>query len=222
MKWHYVITTFSHAPKVKKLLRKCIASLPLDAIYNIYDGHDFTSIAQMWNTAIQKFLLNGTNDYLIILGEDLECIGDTGKILSNALRLGENYNIIMTTAYDVNLHGNLGPIFVGGRDILAGMFCFCVGKKFVEKVGLFDEQYERAWFEDADKIYQLYTLGYDLAIVAPVYHVGEANTKYDAEVAAAKLKYFPENLERYIKKWGGEPSKETFQTPYNKGQHWKN
>jgi hypothetical protein len=200
----YVITTWSQLD----LAQQAIASLPPGAEYILVNIKDlrFKSIAEAWNSIVKASLINGDFQSVILCGDDVVCVGDTGKTLHESLlTLYPSHNVLMTTAYDMGRVGNRGtkPRFVSGDS--AGMFCFCINHNLLEKIGYFDEQFERAWFEDVDMQWRIFHADYKIASVAPVWHIGGATTDRDPEVAKAKEYYFPLNRQRFINKWGIDP-----------------
>lgn len=212
----YVITTWSQPQLVEKAINSLLPEEPY-WILNVKEL-GLKSLAQGWNQAIDQFVVHGHFKAVILMADDVESVEPkpTGRLLFRALKdLGPQYGVLMTVGYDVNLWGNLGWVMVPGTERLPGSFCMCITKDLIDKVGYFDERFERAWFEDSDMWRRIYLKGFQIASVAPVLHVGEATSKLDPEVADAKLKYYPQNMERYISKWGGMPGKETFQEPHD-------
>jgi len=211
----YSIFTWSQP----ELAEKCVASLLPDEEYEIINVKElkFSSLAAAWNDSIQRNL----RDYeaVILMNDDVECVDPrpTGKALLGVLKkYGKFLQAIMAVGYDINLHGNNGLVAIPSFASLPGAFCMCITQDLVDKVGLYDEQYKRAWYEDSDMWRRIYLAGYQVVGVAPVNHFGGATTTNDPEAAAFKEKYITANSKRYIKKWGGEVGEERFITPYNK------
>lgn len=96
---------------------------------------------------------------------------------------------------------------------------FALNKECWDTVGEFDEVFAPAYFEDNDYHYRIQLAGL-LAILHPpamFYHFGsrtqmEANENGRAMVPSPM---FENNRAAYIKKWGGMPSQEKFEHPYN-------
>jgi hypothetical protein len=203
----YSISTWSQP----QLVEKAIASLLPDEEYVVQQCKGFSSLAAAWNDSIKKYVMSDQYKAVILMGDDVECEDPrpTGRALLGVLeKYGAILNVIMTVGYDVNLFGNKGLTAMPGSLILPGANCMCITKRLVEEVGLYDERYKRAWFEDTDMWQRIYQRGYEVANVAPIRHVGAATTMLDSEAAEAKLKYYPENYQKYIKKWGGPPGQE--------------
>lgn len=100
--------------------------------------------------------------------------------------------------------------------------CFYLPQRTIETVGRFDETISPnyAYFEDNDYHYRMQLLGYRIkpALAAFVEHIGSSTLKNFsfAEIESHHRK-FRAARQRYIAKWGGEPGKERFTSPYNRG-----
>jgi len=95
-----------------------------------------------------------------------------------------------------------------------GYCAFILPSKTYNKVGRFDEIFYPAYFEDCDYTHRLNLEGCKTAkipILNPkIYRQSETTIKDPSLLNSQK------NLELYVQKWGGEPTKETYKTPYNK------
>lgn len=97
-------------------------------------------------------------------------------------------------------------------------FCCWLAKTDILKViGKFDENFQRAYFEDNDFHYRIKLLGFEAIKVvnAPMYHYGSQTQNADPNNPVVPPPMFIENREYYIKKWGGIPGFETYTHPYN-------
>lgn len=107
---------------------------------------------------------------------------------------------------------------------------WCLRLSVVPKIGLLDENFMPAYFEDTDfhRRVRLAGLGYvhlgDVPIekngrvipAAPATHLGSQTIASDAEYAEHNNNTFNTwNRNHYVLKWGGEPGQEQFETPYN-------
>jgi len=104
-----------------------------------------------------------------------------------------------------------------------GYAIFCMTTVGVQKVGLFDENFYPAYYEDMDHFRRVKLSGAKAVGVPDFKFVhGEApywgsSTLKSDPALEKKFAGFTGNLrEYYIRKWGGEPHKEKFTTPYNK------
>lgn len=199
----YVFTTWDR----EDLLEKAIASVPTGEEYRVVQVQPYGSLAAATNAAIKETVIDGDYKTVIICNDDIELLDSTGRALSSTLLQADpKYRIIMTATYNIHEQGNYGYTFISHNKVLAGMFCFCVGRDFVDKVGWFDERFERAWFEDTDMLVRITLADYNAAIVAPVYHNNWQ--KMDKEDVIARDLAFQRNLARYLEKWGELPGKQ--------------
>lgn len=92
---------------------------------------------------------------------------------------------------------------------------FIISLDIFNKVGLFDENFFPAYFEDSDYNYRLKLAGvntdYPKILIPQTYRVSSSINK-NPELNLR----FLENRQYYIDKWGGEPSYETYKKPFNK------
>lgn len=86
-----------------------------------------------------------------------------------------------------------------------------------EKIGVFDERFERAYWEDIDYIRRATLLGLEMGTLeeSNIWHYGSATLALDPELAESNHAIFEQNRAYYEQKWGGLPPNEQFQTPYN-------
>lgn len=97
--------------------------------------------------------------------------------------------------------------------------CFILPDKITSEVGLFDEDIspQYGYFEDNDYHRRLQLAGYDIkGVQTKVAHRGSSTLR---NLSPAEEKSHHEKFKvarnNYIKKWGGEPGKERYTTPYN-------
>lgn len=88
-----------------------------------------------------------------------------------------------------------------------------------EHIGLFDENYLRAYWEDVDYEYRAALLGLEMGTLkhSNVWHFGSATLANDPELAKNNHAIFEGNRAYYERKWGGERGREWFKTPFNIG-----
>jgi GT2 family glycosyltransferase len=151
-------------------------------------------VAASWN-----YFIKNTDGIRIISNDDLVLYPDT---LENFI-----------SGYK---EGKLNCILNSGINAFS---FFGIDNSVIDKVGLFDESISPnyAYFEDNDYSYRMSLLGVEFnKINCKINHVGSATIKKfnQAEMSLHHKKF---NLARqnYIKKWGGEPGKEIYKTPYN-------
>ena len=93
-----------------------------------------------------------------------------------------------------------------------------VNSSTIEKIGWFDEKFYPAYFEDNDYHYRIRMNGFKAVKTnqALYFHFGSRTIKDDEKVKEKCNIGYAANREYYIQKWGGEPGKETFKTPFGK------
>lgn len=97
---------------------------------------------------------------------------------------------------------------------------FCLHRRFISRVGWFDENFYPAYFEDNDFVYRCKLAGLDVThapeeLTARTDHKGSQTIKSDPKYAAGNNSTFGSwNATHFRMKWGGNPGRETFKTPY--------
>lgn len=90
---------------------------------------------------------------------------------------------------------------------------FMLTKDIYDKVGGFDEAFQKCFFEDNDYAYRLklanVQIRYEDDLNAQIFRNSQTIAKDPL------LSGYIENKEYYIKKWGGIPNEETYKTPFN-------
>lgn len=92
---------------------------------------------------------------------------------------------------------------------------FILRKKIVETVGFFDTKFEKCFFEDNDYHYRMKLNGIEVKYEDKLnpdneYYVNSGSTQRNP-----LLGDYIANKAYYIQKWGGEPTQETYKTPFN-------
>jgi len=147
-------------------------------------------VATSWNMLCDEIFKE--HDYAIILNDDIYW-GRKEYEIDNIL---SNYN---------------NPLFCSTQDWCA----FMITKKAYNKVGKFDEDFYPAYYEDNDYTYRMKLLGmsvFKIPFMNPFMY--ESSKTLEKEPSLRQLVI--DNKNRYIKKWGGEPTKEKFKKPYNR------
>jgi GT2 family glycosyltransferase len=91
---------------------------------------------------------------------------------------------------------------------------FILRKSIYDNIGLFDEDFEKCYFEDNDYHYRM-----KLAGVKIKYEDDLNPDIYRNSMTIQKdplLGNYINNKELFIKKWGGMPGEEIYENPYNK------
>lgn len=91
-----------------------------------------------------------------------------------------------------------------------------VNRELVEAVGLYDEwAFYPCYYEDDDLDYRCELAGVDwLEWDGNIAHDRSITIRSDERMAEGNRRSFPDNLRRFIEKWGGPPGGERFTTPY--------
>lgn len=106
----------------------------------------------------------------------------------------------------------------GGFAFLLTPSAFGITKEVVEKVGLFDENFHPAYYEDNDYVYRCGLLDVTCTALPAHYAHERSSTIYsDMTYLQENGRTFPENTMYYMHKWGGIPLQEAFKTPFNRG-----
>lgn len=94
--------------------------------------------------------------------------------------------------------------------------CFVITPECVNKVGLFDESFWPAYFEDNDYARRMNMANIvSSAVKTNMGHFGSATLAAYSPAEREKHGYqFRSNRSCYIAKWGGEPGQETFNSPF--------
>lgn len=97
--------------------------------------------------------------------------------------------------------------------------CFMISKETVDKVGLFDEAFWPAYFEDNDYHRRLKLVAGDASGVATTtavfYHFGSRTQNEALGKPIVPGSKFEENRGYFARKWGGNPGSEIFTNPFN-------
>jgi GT2 family glycosyltransferase len=111
----------------------------------------------------------------------------------------------------------LHPAAAGPGDM--SMFSvFLLDPRAMEVVGLFDEAFHPAYFEDKDYLYRMRLLGLSpLSVPGAGYHhrVSATIKAIPPDQLPSHHRNFEVLRQHYIAKWGGEPGEERFTSPFN-------
>lgn len=98
--------------------------------------------------------------------------------------------------------------------------CFAVRYDALERVGLFDESFVPAYYEDNDFRWRCIVAGIDVLWLPEdqgIRHLGSATINADQKTLFENHRTFPENGVYYRAKWGGMPYEEVYRTPFDGG-----
>lgn len=107
---------------------------------------------------------------------------------------------------------------IGGLGMLAGFNCFGIDRLTVRTVGMFDENFFPAYFEDNDYAYRARMSGVEVtALPSGMRHQVSSTLESSPDFQRRNLHTFPANEAYYLEKWGGGPDREVFETPFADG-----
>lgn len=88
----------------------------------------------------------------------------------------------------------------------------------IKKVGMMDENFFPAYYEDNDHRYRMKLVGLEWELFPLSYeHKVSSTLKSRKEFKTKNKTTFQKNFEYYVKKWGGIPGAEKFKSPFNVG-----
>ncbi len=161
-------------------------------------------VAPAWNLGIE----HSSGEYLCIVNNDI--VFTPGWLENLLWPFGADKRVWCT-----------GPVFTSGplperfdqlaelvsesepKLVLGGMvgFCFVLARQAIDQVGLFDEQYETAWYEDTDYYCRLLAAGHPPALAThSLIHHYETRTA-SAELPEGGLRILKKNQVRFKRKW---------------------
>lgn len=151
-------------------------------------------VAASWNRLCQSIFNN--HDYAIILNDDI--VMDLRPVFINEI-------LSVFPFHDDN-------VFILSEKQWS---VFVISKKVFTLVGLFDEEFYPAYFEDNDYNYRMKIAGVEKVVLPqlnPIVYRRSMTSQKDQNINSGFMK----NREYYINKWGGLPGKERFVTPFGK------
>lgn len=149
-------------------------------------------VAKSWNMLCD--MIYEENDYALILNDDIYLGRNEWEI--DALLTNPDFK---------------SGFYVGTHDWCS----FILPKKTYEMVGKFDDVFYPAYYEDNDYFYRMKLYSVKV-ITIPYLHPFLYKASQTIEKDSSLRSYILANKDRFIEKWGGEPTRETFKTPYNK------
>jgi GT2 family glycosyltransferase len=166
---------------------------------DVYHNRIGMGVAGSWNFLIKRYKV----PYWFIVGSDI-------YLKPGALKLLLEFTNKNHQEYAI----------IGGNQ---GMnFCFLT-KSGIDCVGLFDENFYPAYFEDTDFRYRIklanakmYWLGDAQGIHGEAPHWGSSTVNSDPLLGEANTITYSNNKEYYFKKWGGDHPNERFTNPFNR------
>lgn len=101
-------------------------------------------------------------------------------------------------------------------DTMHGYSAMVWTPELIQKVGLMDENFYPAYYEDNDHRYRMKLMGLDWQYcVLKSTHEASSTLHSSPRFIQRNRVTFPLNFEYYQKKWGGPPGKEQYNSPFN-------
>jgi GT2 family glycosyltransferase len=153
-------------------------------------------VAATWN-----WFIKNVPEYRIIVNDDIEFHADTIEKIVEKLR--EGYDFVRMPDGKVNCFS-----------------CFGIADTAVEKIGYFDENISPryAYYEDNDYMRRMMLAKVSVGVaITTAFHGGSQTLKkFNPLETSEHWRKFELAKANYIRKWGGEPNHEIFNTPYNR------
>jgi GT2 family glycosyltransferase len=147
------------------------------------------SVAGSWNRLCQNIFAN--SEYALILNDDIYL----GR---------KQYEI------EILLNQHRHDFYLS----MCEWSVFIIPRKTYIKIGMFDEEFSPAYYEDNDYEYRMKLAGirpFKIPFLNPVVY----KNSQTMEKNPALLNYSKMNKSRYESKWGGLPNQEKYKSPYN-------
>lgn len=161
----------------------------------IFEPKTPKGVAASWNWLIHRAIHRGHTNFLV-LNDDVILMKKQNEI-----------NLIIERWDEETFH-RPRPFY--------NWSAFILSKHIFQKVGGFDENFKRCFFEDNDYEYRMQLAGikirYEDALNPEVFLNSQTILKDPL------LGGYIENKDYYIKKWGGIPSEEKFKKPFTKNE----
>ena len=165
-------------------------------------------VSAAWNLGMYKSLKAG-NQYAIVCNDDVVF---EPNVISELIKTIKDTNAVMVSP------NQWGPDEGYGLTSWTDYCCFAVDiKQLIKKVGLFDENFYPAYFEDNDmrRRIELAGLGSYTRKDLKITHAVSATQFADPNNPVTNKDAFYKNNMYFIEKWGGEPYQEIYTHPFN-------
>lgn len=202
--------------------REYLASIAENNRVDIINLFKNEGVAYAWNFGIKLAIQKYNSKYLFIPNNDVLLNENTIDKLIEIIRDGKIMLVSATNRNDGKLRPeNLKYQLVPSEKELKeepDFSCFMIKKETVEKIGLFDENFKPAYFEDNDYHYRIRLAGYKAVKDNQniYYHFGSMTIRENDEAKMFSNTRYLLNKEYYRGKWGGYPGQEIYDKPWNK------
>lgn len=162
-----------------------------DTRLTLFESKQNLGVAGSWNWLMHKAFDRGY-DNILMLNDDV------------ILQRSENDIEALLGKGDANTFHRCRPFY--------NWSVFMLRRAIYEKVGGFDENFKKCFFEDNDYEYRMRLAGVTIKYeddLNPHVYLNSQTIQKDPLLGG-----YIENREYYIKKWGGLPDSETYKTPF--------
>lgn len=211
-----------------KLALEAVESIVSDnhtiEFYPINNWKHKYSVAKSWNVGMER-AIDRDCDYVIISNDDVVAHKYAVDAAVDVMEAYPDLGLLTFRDYRDRLSG---PELLVDFDITKGMefdmsevadfSCFMIRPECYMKIGLFDETFTPAYFEDNDYYYRIKLSDiWDVCSYGgcAIYHYGSTTQNNTGIEPVCTSPQFEANREYYKRKWGGEPGKEVFVFPFN-------
>jgi GT2 family glycosyltransferase len=178
-----------------------------------------------WNDGVDFALKNGFT-HILIANNDILFAPNTIQIMYDRIIKGDKY---LVSAVDISRELKIPQDILDENNPInkketseaphPNFSCYMITAKTIEDVGMFDEGFYPAYFEDNDYHYRLKLAGGDDTAIAHLpavfYHYGSRTQNESSNMPVVPSKMFEDNRNYFTRKWGGIPTRETFKNPFN-------
>lgn len=149
-------------------------------------------VSASWNLICRKAFDEMGATHVMILNDDIELVVPK-ELLLKTIKSHGTHNLLVQD----------------------GTWCsFVLPKEVYKHVGSFDEQFYPAYYEDNDYNYRITLNPLTQVVVEPLLNPTLYRNSQTIALNPRLNERFLQNKARYVQKWGGEPLKEQFTTPY--------
>lgn len=210
MKYHIVDNGFSRKCDGYRGFRDYVKVSGLDVPWHkveLVEAPKNWGVSGSWNTMIKQYALKYDEDNLLIISnDDIEYHSDTIRMFLDAV--------------EENEHNKDYVVYHCDRFQNSAFSLFSPAPHMVDTIGWFDEKFYPAYFEDSDYNYRIH-----LAAPYSVFNIEgctfnhfQSGTfkSYNEKEMKRHHEQFEANRRYFVRKWGGEPTKEKFTTEFNR------
>lgn len=182
-----------------------------------------------WNYGIKDSFEHGC-DYVLVCNNDIllhkDAIDKLVDRFESSKTSDEHLTLAMVTAMDIR--GELPiPTMIDALNTDFKANCaeaespnysaYMISKLYWDKIGEFDLGFFPAYFEDNDSHYRMKLAGLKAIVYPPAmfYHFGSRTQNEAGPGPLVSGSLFEANRNYFIDKWGGAPSQEKYQNPFN-------